>query len=154
MGLEENWFRLNSLDFLFYCWWKNNFWIWRVAKHEKQEQEYWIIRIKIEVILFVKVWFFSVWENKFGYIKFNSFNNYIYLWRGYFFLRIIQWKLEKKDGKYKVSNLHFQRHNHCSKSRIHISQKYTPINSIIYVNLKDQYSFKFSNFQILSIRER
>lgn len=41
-----------------------------------------------------------------------------------------------------------------TKSRIHISQKYTPINSIIYVNLKDQYSFKFSNFQILSIRER
>lgn len=71
-----------------------------------------------------------------------------------FFLRIIQWNLEKKDGKYEVSNLHFQRHNHCSKSRIHISQKYTPINSIIYVNLKDQYSFKFTNFQILSIREK
>lgn len=53
-----------------------------------------------------------------------------------------------------MSNLHFQRHNHCSKSRIHISQKYTPINSIIYVNLKDQYSFKFTNFQILSKDKR
>lgn len=99
MGLEENWFRLNSLDFLFYCWWKNNFWIWRVAKHEKQEQEYWIIRIKIEVILFVKVWFFSVWENKFGYIKFNSFNNYIYLWRGYFFFTNYPMKLRKERWK-------------------------------------------------------
>lgn len=54
-----------------------------------------------------------------------------------------------------MSNLHFQRHNHCSKSRIHISQKYTPINSIIYVNLKDQYSFKFTNtFDPRKIREK